>query len=132
VCISLLFQNVPILTARHVSNLKHSIYVPNLAGVPNAPKIEQCLMGCCVNLARVTPAIFLAVTCQIMNSYCGGMTIMLTVSASLPRLPLLTSRLKVRVVLSRTPGEVKVGCTEVVPFKVTSGPEVWVHEYARA
>jgi hypothetical protein len=53
-CLSLSLQNVPILTARHVSNLEHSIYVPNLRGVPNAPKIEQCLMGCCVNLVGHT------------------------------------------------------------------------------
>jgi hypothetical protein len=88
------------------------------------------------NLAGHTCDIFCGrkTTCQFMKQsyYCGGMTIMLTVSASLPCLPLLTSRLKVRVVLSRTTsGEVKVGRTEVGSFKVTSGPEVWVHEYAR-
>jgi hypothetical protein len=67
VYVSLPFQNVPILTARHVPNLKHSIYVPNLTGVPNASKIEQCLMGCCVNLAGHTCDFSGCKTCQFMK-----------------------------------------------------------------
>jgi hypothetical protein len=34
----------PYLTTSHVPNL--TLYVPNLTGVPNVPKIEQCQVYC--------------------------------------------------------------------------------------
>jgi hypothetical protein len=49
----------PKVTASHHPKLPG--HRPNLTSDQNHPKIEQCLMGCCVNLAGHTCDIFLAV-----------------------------------------------------------------------